>query len=233
MSKFSKRSYELELLDAPNIPKELLFQNLAELDFINRTLGGHSITISGIKKLLIDNNRHYKIADIGCGSGESMIYIAKWAKKNGFNVSIVGIDMNADCIEYAQKATANYDEITTVQSDYKSYLNTNKDVDIIHCSLFCHHLNDNDLIALFDIMNKNTKSGFVINDLHRHWLAYYSIKFLTRLLNGSSLVKNDAPLSVWRGFTKKELNSYLQKAGVKKYAIYWKWAFRFLIVHQK
>ncbi|MBL7882760.1 MAG: methyltransferase domain-containing protein [Bacteroidia bacterium] len=233
MSKFSKRSTELELLDAPNIPQKLLFQNLSELDFINRTLGGHSITISGIKKLVVDKQKHYKVVDIGCGSGESMIYITKWAKKNGYKVSIVGVDMNVDCIEYAKKACVQFSEIATVVADYKNYLTTNTDIDIIHCSLFCHHLTDDELVELFDYMNKNTRIGFVINDLHRHWLAYYSIWFLTRLLNGSSLVKNDAPLSVWRGFSKSELTHYLVQSGVKKYFVKWKWAFRFLIVHQK
>ena len=79
-------------------------------------------------------------------------------------------------------------------------------------------------------MNQYAKVGFIINDLQRHWFAYYSIKFLTRLLNGSTLVKNDAPLSVLRGFRKEELNVLLESASVKQYSIKWEWAFRYLIV---
>jgi len=33
-NKFKHRSYESELLDTPHIPKELLFQNLRELDLV-------------------------------------------------------------------------------------------------------------------------------------------------------------------------------------------------------
>lgn len=230
MSKFSQRSYELELLDAPNIPKELLFKNLRELDVVNRLLGGHAITLSGIKTLLIDKNKTYRIVDIGCGGGDAMKQIANWAKKNNFKVELIGVDMNADAIQFMKDECKSFSEIKGVVSDYRDYLKSNTDVDIVHCSLFCHHLKDDELIELLEYMNQYAKVGFIINDLQRHWFAYYSIKFLTRLLNGSTLVKNDAPLSVLRGFKKEELNTFLEKAKVKKFSIKWKWAFRYLVL---
>ena len=233
MSKLTIRSYEPELLDAPDIPKELLFQNLRELNFINKTLGGHAITLAGIRQLVTDKNKIYKIIDIGCGGGDAMQQISKWAKTNNFKVQLVGVDMNADCIDFMKNACRDYPGISGVVSDYRTYLETNNDVDIVHCSLFCHHLKDDELTELFSYMEKYARAGFIINDLQRHWFAYYSIKFLTRLLNGSSLVKNDAPLSVWRGFKKEELDALFVKAGLKKYSIKWKWAFRFLVVGKR
>jgi 2-polyprenyl-3-methyl-5-hydroxy-6-metoxy-1,4-benzoquinol methylase len=229
MSKFSQRSYESELLDAPNIPKELLFQNLRELDVVNRLLGGHAITLSGIKKLVTDKNKLYHIIDIGCGGGDAMKQIAKWAKANNYKVKLKGVDMNSDCIDFMKEACKDFHEIDGVVMDYRDYLKTTNEVDIIHCSLFCHHLKDDELMELFQFMNKYARVGFVINDLQRHWFAYYSIKILTRLLNGSSLVKNDAPLSVLRGFRKNELNHLLEKSDIKHVSIKWKWAFRYLV----
>lgn len=233
MSKFSQRSYELELLDAPNIPKELLFKNLRELDIVNRLLGGHAITLSGIKKLVTDKNRTYRIVDIGCGGGDAMKKIAEWAKRNNFNVELIGVDMNADAIRFMETECKEFSEITGVVNDYRDYLKANTNVDIVHCSLFCHHLKDDELVELFQYMNKYAKVGFIINDLQRHWFAYYSIKFLTRLLNGSTLVKNDAPLSVLRGFRKEELNDLMKKAGVVSFSIHWKWAFRYSVLLKK
>lgn len=232
-SKFSTRSYESELLDAPGIPKELLFRNLRELDFINKTLGGHVITLSGMKELITDKNKTYNIVDIGCGGGDAMKEIAEWADKQGYKVKLTGVDMNADCIAFMQEACKDFPQISGVVTDYRDYLKTDDTTDIIHCSLFCHHLKDEELTELFGYMNKYARIGFVINDLQRHWFAYYSIKFLTRLLNGSALVKNDAPVSVLRGFRKNELNALLQKANVQQATIDWKWAFRYLILLKK
>ncbi len=230
MGKFSHRSYEPELLDAPNIPKELLFKNLRELDVVNRLLGGHAITLAGIKKLVVDKAKAYRIVDIGCGGGDAMKQIAKWANTNQFVVELIGVDMNADAIQFMKEECKEFSNITGIVSDYRDYLKSNTDVDIVHCSLFCHHLKDDELIELFQYMKQYAKVGFIINDLQRHWFAYYSIKFLTRILNGSALIKNDAPLSVLRGFRKEELNELLEKAGVNNFSIKWKWAFRYLTI---
>lgn len=231
-NKFSHRSYESELLDAPNIPAELLFQNLKELDLINQTLGGHSVTIAGIKELLTDKNKIYHIVDIGCGGGDAMKSIAEWAKKNNYKVKLTGVDFNSDAINYMKSYCKDYQEIDGVNNDYRAFLKSDNTIDIIHCSLFCHHLKDDELIELFTSIKQYAKVGFVINDLHRHWLAYYSIKFLTRLLNGSSLVRNDAPLSVLRGFKKTEFKKILERAEIKNSDMRWMWAFRYLIIYR-
>jgi hypothetical protein len=78
-------------------------------------------------------------------------------------------------------------------------------------------------------MRKNAERGIVINDLHRHFLAYHSIRILTQLFSSSYLVKNDAPLSVLRAFRKHELIKLMEQAEISDYQIIWKWAFRWMI----
>jgi 2-polyprenyl-3-methyl-5-hydroxy-6-metoxy-1,4-benzoquinol methylase len=228
--KFSHRSYESELLDDPHIPKELLFQNLRELDFINRTLGGHRISMKGIKKLVTEKNKIYHIADLGCGGGDIMKCIARWAKAKGFKVKLTGVDRNADVINYLREYCKDYPEIASVVSDYRDFLRMGHTIDIIHCSLFCHHLKDAELTELFSYMNHFIKTGFIINDLQRNWLAYYGVQIITHLLNGSKLSKNDGPISILRAFRREEINTLLQKARIEKYSLNWKWAFRYLVI---
>jgi SAM-dependent methyltransferase len=228
--KFKYRSSETELLDQPEVTKELLFRNLKELDFINRISGGNSMSIYGIKKLVHSKNKLYHIVDLGCGGGGTMKHIADWAKKNGYSLSLTGVDKNADAIQYMRESCKNYSEIRGVVSDYNDYLNMASDMDIVHCSLFCHHLNEEELIGLFGSLKNRVRSGFVINDLQRNWLAYYGVQLITHLLNGSSLSKNDGPISVLRGFSYEELNTMLRKAMIQEFSIQWKWAFRYLIV---
>lgn len=79
-------------------------------------------------------------------------------------------------------------------------------------------------------MQQNCTLGFFINDLQRNWFAYHSIKIITRFFSSSYLVKNDAPLSVARGFHKDEWLQVFQKAGIKNFNVEWKWAFRYLII---
>ena len=229
-TKFKYRSNEKELLDETNIQQDLLFKNLRELDILNRTTAGHSITLKGIKLLVTDHTKIYHIVDLGCGSGDSLRAIADWARKNNFNVQLTGVDMNVDVIEYLKKHCRTYPEISGITTDYQEFLDRNTSVDIVHCSLFCHHLNDDEMINLFTYFNEKVTTGFVINDLQRNWMAYYSAWFFTRLLNGTILAKNDGPVSVLRAFKVSELKHLLQKANIKNYIIQKKRLFRILIV---
>jgi hypothetical protein len=83
---------------------------------------------------------------------------------------------------------------------------------------------------LFTYFSEKVTTGFVINDLQRNWMAYYSAWFFTRLLNGTILAKNDGPVSVLRAFKVSELKHLLEKANIKNYTIQKKRLFRFLIV---
>jgi SAM-dependent methyltransferase len=229
-NKFTYRSKETELLDESNILRGLLYKNLRELDFLNRTTGGHSISLKGIKKLITDHHKIYHVVDLGCGSGDTLKAIADWIRVNNYNVRLTGVDMNANAIEYLKKHCINYPEIEGVIADYQDYLLENDFIDIVHCSLFCHHLTNEELLHLFIYFRQHVKVGFVINDLHRHRLAYYSAWFFTRLLNGTVLAKNDGPISVLRGFKSNELTYLFAKANISNYSIQKEWIFRFLIV---
>ena len=95
--------------------------------------------------------------------------------------------------------------------------------------MFLHHLSNEEIIALLRFSKANG-CIFLANDLHRNWLAYYSIKFITAMFSRSYLVKNDAAVSVSRGFTKKELLGLLAQSGYSNYSVTWSWAFRYIIV---
>jgi ubiquinone/menaquinone biosynthesis C-methylase UbiE len=217
-----KKSHQKELLDAEEIPKADLIQNLKELKFINTFLGGHDVIKKGLKKF---GKERHQILEIGSGGGDNLMMLKKHFPENEY----AGLDIKEVCITYSESLDS---QINWIKEDYKKH-QPDKHYDLIFNSLFCHHFDDDALIEMLIWMNKNSKKGFFIGDLHRHWLAYYSIKFLTKLFSKSFLVKNDAPLSVQRGFTKKEWVILLKKAGIENYKITWCWAFRHLILVKK
>lgn len=225
------------MLDNPQIPFEDIKRNMQELNIVNTLLGGHRITIKGFKKLLGDK-KEIVVCEIGCGGGDNLFAIEKWCKKNNIKAELTGIDINPNCIAFAKKQ---YPQFHFICSDYKDLSfekrNDPDDTeslvhrpDIIFNSLFCHHFSTEEVAEILSWMHKNAATGFFINDLHRHPIAHYSIKILTKLFSNSYLVKHDAPLSVLRGFTKKEWQDILQKSDIKNAVLSWEWAFRHLIV---
>lgn len=228
MVNLQQRSYEKELLDRDDIPFADIRQNMKELNIINTLLGGHSITINGLKQL-IGSAAPLSICEIGCGGGDNMEAINKWLIKKGIIANFTGIDLKKECIEFAKQQ---YPELPVdwIVSDYKAIKFQSNKPAIIFSSLFCHHFTNEELVQMMQWMQKNSSAGFFINDLHRNVLAYHSIKWLTKLFSRSYLVKNDAMLSVARGFKKKDWEKILDYACIKNYSIQWKWAFRYLIV---
>ncbi|GAA0547854.1 methyltransferase domain-containing protein [Chitinophaga japonensis] len=227
----AQRSYQPELLDADNIPFAAIRQNLRELDIINRWLGGHRISIRGLRQLLGDR-RQVHICEIGCGGGDNLAALLQWCRQHHIAVTFTGIDIKPSCIQYAAQNAALQACAHWIVSDYREVTFTDKP-DIIFSSLFCHHFTDDALVTQLQWMQANCRLGCFINDLHRHPLAYHSIRLLTAAFSRSYLVKNDAPLSVARGFTRQEWTALLQQAGVRHYRVRWQWAFRHLITFQR
>ncbi len=230
MPDLSNRSYKKELLDGDDIPLDDIKQNMHELDVINTWLGGHQITIQGLQEIMkqVSPQQQLHVCEIGCGGGDNLRAIQQYCKKKSIPVKLKGIDINPHCIAYAQSRKEN-EGIEFTCSNYATASFIQKP-DIIFSSLFCHHFTNNELQLQFQWMKEHSTLGFFVNDLHRHALAYHSIKLLTCLFSKSHLVKNDAPLSVARGFKRNELAELLQQSSIIHYQLKWKWAFRWLLI---
>ncbi|WP_162428353.1 methyltransferase domain-containing protein [Pontibacter pudoricolor] len=228
------RSNQPELMDDLTLAGEELRKNLRELEIINNWLGGHKVVLDALDKLTANyKNQPVTIADIGCGGGDTLTTIAKWANRKTIAVQLTGIDANNFMVNYARQHCQDYNNITIAQHDVFSQEFARQEYDIIVCSLFCHHFTDEQLVQLFRQLYSQAKVAVIVNDLHRHWCAYYSIKYITKLFSGSRLVQHDAPLSVWRAFKRNELQQLMAQAGITNYSLRWMWAFRWQLVLNK
>lgn len=223
------RSYQKEVLDRNDIPFADIKRNMQELNFINTWLGGHDISIRGLKQL-IANKQDVSICEIGCGGGDNIKALHKWCKAKKIDATFIGVDLKQECIDFAKSQLGNI-EVKLIASDYRKVL-FKTPPDIIFSSLFCHHFTDEQLVEQLQWMQHSCRIGFFINDLQRNSIAYYSIKSLTKLFSSSYLVKHDAPLSVARGFHKNEWSNIFSSAGIGNYLVKWQWAFRYLIVYK-
>lgn len=208
-------------------------QTLRELEVINKWLGGNHVTIDGLERLIgayDEKTGPLVIVDMGCGGGDMLKLVARWARKNGLKVDLIGVDANPHIIRYAEKNTDEFHEIRFLTLDIFSAEFEAFKYDILLATLFTHHFEDDQLAQLLGRLHRQARLGIVINDLHRHWFAFYSIKLLTTLFSKSAMVRHDASVSVLRAFLKKELVRLMRESGIKHYRIRWMWAFRWQII---
>ncbi len=143
---------------------------------------------------------------------------------------LTGVDANSNIIAFATGNCQGYSEINFETMNVFSDDFRKKKFDVILATLFTHHFSDDELVELLRSATRQMRLGMVINDIHRHWLAYYSIRLLTQFFSKSAMVKFDAPLSVLRAFRRRDWESILAKAGINSFSIRWKWAFRWQVI---
>lgn len=232
MPDFTRRATEEELMDDHSLATDALRQNLDELETINTWLGGYAPVLNALERLRpqFPTGQPLRLADLGSGGGDTLRHMARWARRRKIPVELIGVDANAFMLDYAADKAREFPEISFQQSDIFSPVFQQQSFDIITCSLFCHHFPNEALVQLLAQCRAQATTGVIINDLHRHPLAYYSIKWITKLFGGSHLVQNDAPLSVARSFSRQDWQRLLQQAGIKRYSLRWRWAFRWQVV---
>lgn len=223
----SIRSDQTEIMDDFTLEGALFRDTLDKLETINRLLGGNGVTINGIKKLIQDQPKDKKITivDLGCGHGDILRDVAKLGREKGYKFQLIGIDANPDAIQYAEELSNDYPELSFQAIDIFSEDFQKLEFDVVLCTLFAHHFKNEELISFFKPTLKNAKLGIVVNDLHRHKLAYYLFKIIGLFVK-NRMVREDGLTSILRAFTRKDLEKLSKKLNAKV-TIQWKWAFRY------
>jgi len=228
------RSEEKELMDDLTLNEAALIQNLEELATVNQWLGGRTTLISALNKIVQSKpplkNSRITIADLGCGGGDLLRAMHKWSEKKHLAVKLVGIDANPFMIHFSLEHTNALDRIKYRTMNILSTAFKVMRFDIVCINTFCHHFTDAELIKLLKQLRSQVTTAIIINDLHRHWIAYFSIKWISRFFHFSYLAQNDGPLSVLRAFRRSELIDLIQQAGFDRYRIRWHWAFRWQVI---
>ena len=227
------RTDKEELMDDFSIGGNLLRDTLDKLEKINRWLGGNLVTVKALKKALKNHPKEQEltIVDIGCGHGDILRDVAKFGRKNGYKMKLIGMDANPNAIAYAKELSTEFSELTFKTEDIFSEEFKNRKFDVVLATLFLHHFKEKQLISFLGTTLKQTKIAIVVNDLHRHTLAYYLFMLLSLFIKNTMIIE-DGLTSVLRGFKRKDLVSISKKLNVKS-QISWKWAFRFQWIIQK
>ncbi|MEL0645417.1 methyltransferase domain-containing protein [Olleya sp. Ti.3.14] len=221
------RSEAEEIMDDLDYNGPILHDALDKLAKINQWLGGNIVTINGLKKALKNHNKSEAITiiDLGCGGGDILREISLFGIKNNYNFKLIGIDANPHTVNYANLLSQKYDNVSFEAIDIFSDQFNNLEYDLVLTTLFLHHFKEDQLVSFLKPVLQKAKLGIVVNDLHRHKLAYYLFKLLCTTIKNKTIVE-DGLTSVLRGFKREELTTISKQINAN-YQIQWKWAFRF------
>jgi len=229
----SKRSNQPELMDDFRDGLKSLRIVFEDINCVNRILGGSSITLNAVAKLIKEHPQEsYTIVDMGCGDGHMLREVSKLFKERNINVRLVGVDLSAEALQLAKEASSEYPEIKYQHLDILELQSNDFNCDIIINTLCMHHFKDSDLLIFLAKFNELARIGVVINDLHRSRWAYYLFKAFSLIFIRTKTAKIDGLISISKGFIKSDLIQYSKSLPNIKHIIKWKWAFRYVWIMQ-
>jgi 2-polyprenyl-3-methyl-5-hydroxy-6-metoxy-1,4-benzoquinol methylase len=225
-----RRSAALELMDDLAIGGAELREALRQLRVINYALGAARPTLEGVASFWRAAGKPAKLTvlDVGAGSGDLSRALLRWADRHGVQIQLVLADIHPETCAAAAAAHQGEPRVAVVCSDLLQL--ALRPVDIVTAALFTHHFSQAQLPAVYHAMVGAARYGVVVNDLHRHPLAWAFIWLATRLLSRNRMIRHDAPLSVWRGFRAADLQRLRAEPGLGGLQFMWRPLFRYLIM---
>jgi ubiquinone/menaquinone biosynthesis C-methylase UbiE len=208
-------------MDQPNLDRAELAENLRDIRRVNRLLGGTTVVLRHLHRILERGPAIVPITllDLATGSADIPVAVSRWAKRHGLAMTITASDSSEQMLELAREQIAGHPKITLARYDARAVPLPDKCVDIVLCSLSLHHFASQDAMQVLREMDRLARKGFIVNDLRRSRLGYIAAWIAARLTTRNRLTRNDAPLSVRRAYTPSELEDLLHDAGVTGTAI--------------
>lgn len=229
-ARLHSRSFEPELLDGTDYSQSEYEQCMRQLRLINVLTSGYRPTLKAMRKFaaLVPRGEALRVLDVGYGYGDTLRAIANWAARRRITVDLCGIDLNPRSALIARQATPGNMVIRYLTGDVFAHRPV-QPYHVIINSLFMHHMNEDQTVAMLRWMAAKSTLGFFVNDLHRHRVAYEFIRVFTRLFGFNRMIRHDAPLSVARSFRAADWRGYAARAGLDRASltVKWYWAFRF------
>ena len=216
LDRFKQRSHRLEHIDTGNYTADEYEDCIGELQLVNRWIGdAHSLKATVLREVEVQRLKSFSMLDIGAGSGELLRVAARWARQTHRKLRAVGLDMNERMTESIVEESERFDEISSVRGDALKLPFADAEFDYVICSLFTHHLLDEQVVQVLGEMSRVAKRRIFVIDLHRHPVAYLLYTTVGKIILHNRLVRHDGALSILRGFNSDELLELAQRAGLR------------------
>jgi SAM-dependent methyltransferase len=229
---FSRRSAELEIIDTTELDRHAMARVLAELDVVNRLLGGYGATLDAVERIAPPGDSPLLVLDVGAGGGDMARALIRWGRARGRRVRVVSVDINAEAVAYAHGRLGDLPDADVARADVFGLPFAPEAFDVVVCALFLHHFPQKEAARMLSAMYATSRYGVVVNDLHRHPLAYAGYKLFARVYGFSPVVRHDGALSVLRAFQREDFEE-LSRLSNLPIDLRWRWAFRWQAIIRK
>lgn len=220
-----QRSTADEIMDDADHTEEAFRTALRNLEWLSRMTLGYRPTIRFLDQVVQDcGATRLRILDVGAGGGDMLRMIAAWGARRGIALELTGLDISPWAQVHAEAEGTPARWITGDLFDLPDH----ETFDIVLCSLFAHHLRDPALVRFLRWLDARSRVGWMVSDIHRHWIAWAGVWALVRVVRMDPMVVHDSTVSIARGFVRADWDQAIAAAGVVA-DVRWALPFRWVV----
>jgi SAM-dependent methyltransferase len=188
---------------------------LARVNFLSRTAEALASALRSFQQRR--GLAHLRILDVASGGGD----VADALARPGWTVD--GCDLSPTAVAHAQRRGGRFFVHDALADSIP------EGYDALTCSLFVHHLSEEQAIVLLRRFAESSARFVAISVLDRCRAGLWSAYVVTRLLTRSPVVHYDGPVSVRAAFTVPEIRELARRAGLQGVRVTHCWPFRWLL----
>jgi 2-polyprenyl-3-methyl-5-hydroxy-6-metoxy-1,4-benzoquinol methylase len=214
---FGERAQLTELMDEP-CRRDVLRACLRSLARTNRLVLAHRPTLLWLESMrdaFSQIGGAVRVLDVGCGYGDGLRRVERWAKKRGVDVKLTGLDLNPDTAVIAKEASPPESRIQWVSANVFEF-EPEQSPHVVMSSQFTHHLSREQIVRFVAWMEQHATAGWFINDLSRAAVPYYFFKAFAKIAGMHEFVQHDGPVSIARSFVAEDWRAMCADAGLKE-----------------
>ena len=201
----------IELLDDPAADPDTVVRSLRDIARSNRWFGGAGAVRHGLDRLLrgVSTARPLTLLDLGTGAGDLPRQAVRWARRRGFALRPLGLELSRPAAALAAAAGVPCAVACAGAPPVRA-----KSVDLVLVSQVAHHFTNESTIRLLQTCDALARVGVIVADLRRARLAPIAFWVGARALRFDRTTVTDGITSIRRGYTVSEMRALLAAAGV-------------------
>ena len=219
-----------EIMDQPTLATEGHRHALLGLERINRwSVSTRLFWPALAERARRQAPRPLRVLDVGSGGGDVLRQLRRRAERAGLPMVFEGCDRSETAVAYArERAHTAGVPIRFFVSDILAR-DLPGDYDAVICALFLHHFHEDEAVTVLTRMARASRGLVLVNDLRRCFTGWMLAHVAGRLLTRSPVVHVDGPRSVAAGWTRREILTLAERAGLHGAFYRRYWPFRFLL----
>ncbi len=198
-----------EKMDDPECDPDKLRNTYAQFGAVNALVSGWERVYGRFIRPFAARRNHTHLLDVGSGGGDLPRKVAKWAARDGVNLTITAIDPDERAASYA-RAQPHHENVTFRRASTTDLLRAGETFDLVTSNHLLHHLSKEEVEKIC-CETAQLSTGLVVHkDLERADLAYVGFAALAKTFFHNSFIAHDGLVSIRRSFTRGELQEVAQ-----------------------